>query len=131
FLGWLAGDAGAQAKAGEQLKTIEHHDALATWSLIGQVSTALHNHHYPRGQELQEQAERVAPPDSALRAQLAYLRGYRLARLGHWDEAVPVLHEALGLFGREHFLTGQVLDALGRTYAGKCNFQAAREFYGE
>src|SRR5436853_199835 len=67
--------------------------------------------------------------DIALKAHLNYLEGYLLARQGQRGDAVPPLHEALSLFGRGHFMTGAVLDCLGRVYAGKCNFDAAREFY--
>ena len=48
---------------------------------------------------------------------------------GEFDSALPQLHEALTLFGREHFATGRVLDTFGMVYAGKDNFHAAREFY--
>src|SRR5262249_19748493 len=80
-------------------------------------------------QELDEASAIARPPDPALDGTLAYLRALLLARQGAWNESAPLLHQALGAFGREHFLTGMVLDHLGRVYAGKCNFDAAREFY--
>src|SRR5262249_51511495 len=69
------------------------------------------------------------PPDPALEGQLSYLRAYILARQGKWEDAVLVLHQALERLGSGHFLTGAVLDTLGRVYAGKCNFRAACDFY--
>ena len=103
---------------------------LAAWTLAGRALAAARSFRLSLAQRETERAAAAAhPPDAYLDATLAYLRAYVLSRLGRWEEAVPLLHQALGQFGRAHILTGAVLDIMGRVYAGKCNFQAAREFY--
>jgi class 3 adenylate cyclase len=99
--------------------------------LVGRAVAAARSFRITLAQAEVERAAAVAPrpADPSLDATIAYLRGFVLSRLGRWEEAVPLLQQALGQFGREHFMTGAVLDVMGRVYAGKCNFQAAREFY--
>src|SRR5262249_13070167 len=69
-----------------------------------------------------------AGDDPPLHGCLDRTRGFLLARKGRWDEGIAVLHRALARFGRDHFMTGDVLRTLGRAYAGQGNFNAAREF---
>jgi class 3 adenylate cyclase/tetratricopeptide (TPR) repeat protein len=106
---------------------------LRGWQLVGKGYQALLAFDYDLAQRCLDegigQAIGAVPPEWALEAHRAYQRGYLLTRRGRWQEAVAPLTQALTLFGRDHFLTGRVLDALGRVYAGKCNHHAAIEFH--
>jgi serine/threonine protein kinase/class 3 adenylate cyclase len=103
---------------------------LSAWVRVGATWRALKQYQMERGRQLLEQACALPrPPDRALEGELAYLRAYILARQGRWEDAVVVLHQSLERLGSGHFLTGAVLDTLGRVYAGKCNFRSACDFY--
>src|SRR5207248_1532010 len=104
--------------------------SLTAWVLAGRAWTSLKQFQMTRGRNEIEEAARVPRPlDRILDGLLAYEQGFILSRDGQWEEAIPVLDQALEHLGHEHFLTGTVLDALGRVYTGKCNLLAACEFY--
>ncbi len=131
ILGWLGGDDRLHEQALEQLGEGATARSLTAWALLGQAFAALDRFDYRATEELfgRTTAFQRRLQDAALGAHLAYLEGVLLSRQGRWEEAVAPLHAALGTFGRKHFATGRVLDWLGRVYAGKCNFDAAREFH--
>jgi class 3 adenylate cyclase/tRNA A-37 threonylcarbamoyl transferase component Bud32 len=130
LLGWLGGDREQRATALEQLRGAENLPLLDAWVLVVHAFVSLRTFQFARARREAEEASRgAAPSDPLLQAHLALLRGVLLDRQGGWDEAVAEFHQALGQFGRGHFMTGRVLHRLGRAYAGKCNFDAAREFF--
>jgi class 3 adenylate cyclase/tetratricopeptide (TPR) repeat protein/predicted Ser/Thr protein kinase len=130
FLSWLGGDPAPLAAARERFRGLPQFPALAAWGLLGQAYMLLRAYDLPRvGPLLEEAAAQGAPPDPVLEANLDHLRGYLLLRRGEWGPAVARLHRALDLLGRDHFVTGRLLDTLGELYAGMNNFQAAREFH--
>jgi class 3 adenylate cyclase len=127
LLAWLEGGA---AEVPEPFRNRPQVVPLSVWVRIGQSVLALKQYRMDRGRQLLAEATAMPrPPDPALEGQLAYLRAYILARQGRWDEAGLSLHQALERLGSGHFLTGAVLDTLGRVYAGKCNFRASCDFY--
>jgi tetratricopeptide (TPR) repeat protein len=130
FTGWVAGERGAHAEALQQMKAVEHIPALAGWARVGQAFIALRERQDSLAHELLDQA---STPDNltdrTLRATIAHCRGVVYYHEGKSNRALPQLHEALELFGLDHFGTGRVLDTLGMVYANKNNFHAAREFY--
>ncbi len=64
-----------------------------------------------------------------LRATLFHTRASVYSHEGNLTLALRDLQEALNLLGREHFLTGRILDTLGMVYASKGDFHLARAFY--
>ncbi len=129
-LRWLEGDRDVQEAVLEQFRDEPLLPVVTAWVLAGRAWTSLRQFQMTRAQrEIEEAAAVPRALDRILDGVLAYLRGYIHSREGKWEEAIPVLHQALEQLGRDHFLTGSVLDTLGRVYAGKCNLQAACEFY--
>jgi class 3 adenylate cyclase len=127
---WLSGEADAHVHARERLGGTPQWTALAGWALAGQASLALRERQLRAARKLADQAAAEGDPgDTVLRATLAHTHGVAHAHEGHWERALPQLHEALSLLGREHFAAGRVLDSLGMVHAGKGNFPIAREFY--
>jgi class 3 adenylate cyclase len=127
---WLDGDDGMQRAVEERFHDEPLLPLLNAWVLAGRAFVSVQHFHMSEGSKEIEAAAAVAhKPDTALDGVLAYLRGYILSRQGGWEQAIPLLHQALEHLGRDHFLTGAVLDALGRVYAGKCNLLASCEFY--
>ena len=94
-----------------------------------QADLAKRHKQYERAHELLDQALPGGPVQPALRATVAHYRGALLCHQDRPDAALAHLHEALELFGKEHFLTGRVLDTLGMAYAAKDTFTTAREFF--
>jgi serine/threonine protein kinase/class 3 adenylate cyclase len=130
LLTWLEGDASSGANVPEPFRGRPQVPALNVWVRIGQAWRALKQYLMDRGKQLSDQASALPrPADPILEGQLAYLRAHILAREGRWEDAVLILHLALERLGSGHFLSGAVLDNLGRVYAGKCNFRAACDFY--
>jgi class 3 adenylate cyclase len=130
LLAWLGGDAKCHAEAMERLRSVEPLRALAAWALLGQAFGMVRAWNVDRAEELLGQAEQFADPhDNALAGSIANLRGFLRSLQGRDSEAWPLLHQALALVGRDHFLVGHVLDTLGWVYAGRDNFLAAREFH--
>jgi class 3 adenylate cyclase len=113
----------------EHLQKLDDLPALRGWALVGQALAALRKAAYKPAHQLLDQASRGASADTTLRATVAHYRGAVLFHEGQDDAALPHLHEALELFGPEHFVTGRVLDTLGMVYAAKDNFATAFEFF--
>jgi serine/threonine protein kinase/class 3 adenylate cyclase len=130
LLAWLEGDDSTGINVPQMFRGRPQIQALVVWVHLGQAWRSLKQYLMDRGKQLSEQASALPrPPDPNLEGQLAYLRAYILAREGHWEDAALILHQALERLGSGHFLTGAVLDNLGRVYAGKCNFRASCDFY--
>jgi class 3 adenylate cyclase/Tfp pilus assembly protein PilF len=130
YADWLAGDRNLYVEGMERLKAAKHGAALAGWALAAQAIVALRERNHVRVHQVLERAEaQCASDDRTLAATIAHTRGAAYFHQGKADLALPELHEALALFGKDHFATGRVLDTLGMVYAGKGNFHIAREFY--
>jgi class 3 adenylate cyclase len=134
FIGWVAAMQGHYAEALEQLKAVEEVEGLKGWVAVGRAFIALRQHRYDQTDELLDQAEKFleqaqhAPDEHILRATIYHCRGALVYHQGETDP-LPLLHEALRLYGKDSFGTGRVLDTLGMVYASRDNFHAAREFY--
>ena len=109
---------------------------LVAWAALGRVYRALTSYEHgavpallDRTAALQRDGGPEALADSVLEANICHIRGFLLFRRGQWEQALPMLHRALGLLGRDHFLTGRLLDTLGEVYAGRNNYHAAQEFH--
>jgi class 3 adenylate cyclase/tetratricopeptide (TPR) repeat protein len=132
LLAWLGGEGKYHAEATERLRSLGQFSALAAWALLGRAFVCVRAWDLPHAEELIRQAEPLADPaDNALAGSIANLRGFLLSLNGRDNEALPLLHRALALLGRDHFLVGHVLDTLGWVYAGVDNFLAAREFHSQ
>jgi class 3 adenylate cyclase/predicted Ser/Thr protein kinase/uncharacterized protein HemY len=130
YLDWLAGDRVADAASVEALQALSGGAALRSWLLAGRASFLLRERDYPGALKTLEKADsQGARDDKVLQATIAHTRAAALVHQGKHDQALPFLHEALAQLGREHFVTGRVLDTLGMAYAYKGNFPVAREFY--
>jgi class 3 adenylate cyclase/uncharacterized protein HemY len=130
LVGWLAGERGAHAEAQAQFQAVAQMPALAGWALVGQAFIALREKDYERAHQLLDGAAiKDNTGNAMLLATATHCRGAVYYHQGRLDQALGRLHEALRLFGTEHFSTGRVLDTLGMVYASKSNFQSAREFY--
>jgi class 3 adenylate cyclase/uncharacterized protein HemY len=130
IVGWLAGERGDHAEAQAHFQSIAQFPALAGWALVGQAFIALREKDYERAHQLLDgAATKGTGGNSMLLATATHCRGAVCYHQGRFDEALVRLHEALGLFGTDHFAAGRVLDTLGMVYASKNNFQSAREFY--
>jgi class 3 adenylate cyclase/predicted Ser/Thr protein kinase len=129
FLDWLGGERD-EARTGPAFATLPGGKALRGWALAGRASFLLRRRDYPEALRQLERAEAEGDPaDRPLQATIAHTRASALVHQGKHDQALPLLHRALDLFGKEHFVTGRVLDTLGMAYAYKGNFPVAREFY--
>jgi tetratricopeptide (TPR) repeat protein len=130
LLRWLQGDPGVRDEARRQFQGLRQFPALDGWALLGEASTHNRNHHFSQAEAaLREAAARGDPDDNILQASIAHQHGFRLYHAGSLDEAWTALYEALDRCGRDHYLTGEVLETLGLVYSGKNNFHAAREFF--
>lgn len=130
FLDWLTADHPENNRVSAHLQALPEAQSLAGWVLVGQASFALRDRDYPFAQKLLDKAASEADAsDSMLQATILHTRATALVHRGHCDRALGLLHEALDRFGRNHFMTGRVLDTLGMAYAYKGNFPVAREFY--
>ena len=127
---WLAGDAQRHDEALERFRGAAALSPLSGWALLGQAFVAVRTWGLDRAEALIERAEAAAgPQDNALAGSLSNLRGFLHSLRGQDEQAWPLLHQALTVLGRDHFLVGHVLDTLGWVYASMDNFLAAREFH--
>jgi class 3 adenylate cyclase/predicted Ser/Thr protein kinase len=132
FLDWMSGEREVPAAAVKAYDATPQGRAFCGWALAGRAMVALRERAYPTVHRLLDQARNQGDPDDRVqRATLAHTRGVVYVHQGQADEALPHLHEALALLGRDHFGTGRVLDTLGMVYASRGNFHVAREFYEE
>jgi class 3 adenylate cyclase/tetratricopeptide (TPR) repeat protein/predicted Ser/Thr protein kinase len=101
------------------------------WVAMGQIYRALQNYDFGTAETLLEPllSDTQAPADPVLEANLHHVNGFLRLRRGHVEASMDLLHRALALLGRDHFLTGRLLDTLGELYAGRNNYHAAREFH--
>jgi class 3 adenylate cyclase/predicted Ser/Thr protein kinase len=130
FLDWMAGERTTIARAVAGFQGLPEGPALRGWALAGQASFLLRDRDYSGAHRLLDKAaEQGDPSDTVLQATIAHTRGAAWLHQGKFDKALPPLHRALTLLGKEHFLSGRVLDTLGMVYAGKGNFPVARQFY--
>jgi class 3 adenylate cyclase len=129
YADWMSGKPGLHEEALQQLATSAELPALTGWALTAQAVAATRERDYRRAHDLLDRAARAGADDLSMWATIAHNRGVVLAHQDRFDQALPQLHEALAHFGPEQFGTGRVLDTLGMAYAGKGNFQIAREFY--
>jgi serine/threonine protein kinase/class 3 adenylate cyclase len=127
FLEWLLSE---RASASSFLNSLDERDILRGWVLCGQASHALRERDYQAARESLDKAEALGDTgDMMLCATINHTRAASLVHSGKCDAALAYLNRALDLFGRQHFMTGRVLDTLGMAYAYKGNFPVAREFY--
>jgi class 3 adenylate cyclase len=125
---WLEGDEAALAEAPARPGHLRPSPALSGWVLLGLAFLANQSHHFDRVEGLFREAAATGDPhDTALRAGISYQRGFWLYHKGDLDGALTALHEALNVCGRDHFLTGAVLDTLGLVYANRNSFHTACE----
>lgn len=130
FLDWMAGERTNEAVAMQALQRLPCGNALRGWALVGQAWQRQRDRDYTTATRQLDRAESEGDPsDRMLQATIAHARATILVHLGRSDQALPHLHRALDLFGRDHFMTGRVLDTLGMAYAYKGSFPIAREFY--
>jgi class 3 adenylate cyclase/predicted Ser/Thr protein kinase len=130
ILDWMAGQRTTAAQSFEGYQSLPCGKTLRGWALVGQASHQLRDRDYSSAQKLLDRAESQGDPDDKLlQATIAHTRAAALVHMGLSDAAMPYLHQALDQFGREHFMTGRVLDTLGMAFAYKGNFPLAREFY--
>jgi class 3 adenylate cyclase len=123
---WLAGETTISAETLRQGGAT----VLDSWRLASQALAALRERDYRRAHRLLRQA--VEGPDQggpALRGTLLHIRASVYSHEGKSLLALRDLQEALQQFGKDHFMTGRVLDTLGMVYASKTNFHLARAFY--
>jgi class 3 adenylate cyclase len=103
---------------------------LLGWAWSGRALAAMAADDYAVAHRLLDQAAAQGQKaDEHLRATVAHHRAAVLCHEDRPDEALPHLHDALDLFGKDHFVTGRVLDTLGMAYAAKDTYSTAREFY--
>jgi class 3 adenylate cyclase/Flp pilus assembly protein TadD len=130
YLDWMSGQRTPGASAIEKCQALPCGAALRGWSLVGQASYQLRQRDYAAAGRLLDRAEAQGDAsDAMLGATIAHTRASALVHLGQCEAAMSHLHRALDGFGREHFMTGRVLDTLGMAYAYRGNFPVAREFY--
>jgi class 3 adenylate cyclase len=130
FLGWMAAERGTHEEALRHFDAVAQVPALRGWARAGAAFVALRQKDFRQAHALLDEAGVSADPgDELLGATRLHLRGAVAFHEGRSEEALPLLLEALGVFGTGHFGTGRVLDTLGMLYAGKNNFHAARLFY--
>ena len=130
FLDWMAGERSQEAMGVEAFQRLPEGKALRGWALVGRASFLLRDRAYGEAQRTLVLAQEQGDiGDPMLQASIAHTSATALVHVGQSDASLPLLHFALDLFGRKHFMTGRVLDTLGMAYAYKGNFPVAREFY--
>lgn len=130
FLDWLSGEETSEARAVASWQSLPEVAALRGWGLAGRASHLVRQRDYHGALRLLDRAsEQGDATDAVLQATIGHTRGTARLHLGHFDQALPDLDQALALLGNDHYLTGRVLDTLGMVYAGKGNFAVARELY--
>ncbi len=127
---FLAGEQTGSADVVRRCQAEPWFAGLESWRLAGQALGALRERDFRRALRLLQKSEELADPaDTLLRAAWLHTRASVYSHEGKSAAALRDLQEALRLFGKDHFMSGRVLDSLGMVYAGKSNFQLARAFY--
>lgn len=129
FLRWLSGDEKAHREAESQLTSMPFLTQLQGWAKLGLVFDANRDHRFDQVEVLLKEAwERADEQDNVLRAILHQQVGFFNHHVGCPEESLRHLHYALDFCGREHYLTGSVLETLSMVHTkNKNNFQVARE----
>ncbi len=129
LIGWLAGVLALREVIEQRCRVLPEWAALQGWAILGEANAAANAYQFERATTILSREAPTVAEDSILQASLAQLRAYLLYQHHQYDDsAIPLLHQALDLFGPNHFETGKVLSTLGLVYGGKGNFMAAREF---
>src|SRR5436190_860350 len=118
FIGWLAGERGFHAEALKQMRAIKQLPQLKAWGLVGQAFVMLRKNNYKNTHKLLDEALTNAK-DRILLASIAHCRGSAYYHQGRNKQALQELNLALQRFGRTHFCTSRVLDAVGMVYSSK------------
>jgi len=136
LIDWLDGEPAGAAEAVRRCQSEPWFAVLERWRLAGQALLALRDRDYRRAHRLLRLAEETEAEgsggqtaDTMLLATLLHTRASVYSHEGKSALALRDLQEALRYFGKDHFMTGRVLDTLGMVYAGKGNFHLARAFY--
>ena len=130
LLRWMQGQPEASNEAAARFQKYPQYSALAGWALVGEIFIANREHYFRKAHELLRHAAAIGDRrDNILQAEFALQRGFWLYHDGDLDGAAAALHDALDLCGRQHSLTGPVLDVLGMVYTNKNNFLAASECF--
>jgi class 3 adenylate cyclase/Tfp pilus assembly protein PilF len=142
FVAWMLGERGAHDEAEAQFRALRQYPSMAAWALTAQAFIEVRKNAYDQARNLLNQAfSKADADDPILNASIHHCYGALLYHEGlmgsaqphpgeaRIDAALSHLHEALRLFGKDHFGTGRVLDTLGMYYSSKDNFYAAREFF--
>lgn len=130
FAAVAGGERSPQQESGDRFKEIEELPVLLGWARAGLALAAFRQHDYEHAHRLLDQATALGEGcDPLLTAAISHHRGALFYHQGDERQALSQLHEALSLFGGQHFSTGRVLDTLGMVYMSKDNFHAAREFF--
>jgi class 3 adenylate cyclase len=130
LLDWLLGEDEASLGVADFYRQESWHQQLLGWALAGRAAGALRDRDYRQCHRwLTRACLEGDAADTILQATLAHTRATSWSHEGKTTEALRELHQALAGFGKDHFVTGRVLDTLGMVYASKGNFRMAREFF--
>jgi class 3 adenylate cyclase len=130
YLDALGAECEAGERARERLAGLAVGPALLGWWLVGGAVSVLRTRDCRAAHRLLDRAEKEGDAtDVMLRATVLHTRGWAFVHESKPARALPLLHEALTLFGKEHFAAGRVLDTLGMAHASRGDFHLAREFY--
>jgi class 3 adenylate cyclase len=128
FVGWIAGERGFHAEALKQMRALRQLPRVEAWALVGQAFVMLRKNDYKNTHKLLDRASKTAK-DPILQASIAHCRGSAYYHQSRNKQALQELNVALIKFGRNHFCTGRVLDAIGMVCGSKNQFHAALELY--
>ena len=129
LLRWLQGESGCD-EALARLTGAMLIRPLAGWSGVGAAIGHNRNHAFRQADAcLRETAALADPSDNILQASIRHQRGFWLYHAGKLNEALAALHDSLDLCGRDHYLTGRVLETLALVYANRNNFHTARDLF--
>jgi class 3 adenylate cyclase len=131
FLGWMAAERGNFTEAIRQFRAAAEVPPLVGWALLGEAFVALRGKAHSDAMRLLAEARNHCTDDPQLLATIFHVEGASLFHQGASDEAIPLLTEAIRLYGPQHFGFGRVLDTFGAIYASRDNFQCAREFFDQ
>jgi class 3 adenylate cyclase len=126
---WMSGERTPAARAVMAFQALEEGPILRGWALAGQASRLLQQRDAAGAHKQLDRAGAGPAADPVLQATLAQLRGLAWSLQGHFDRALAPLGRALELVGKDHYVTGQVLDSLAGAHAGRGCPGLARELY--
>ena len=130
IVGWIAAERGQYAEANTHFSMSLRTTRLAGWATFGLAFVAMRQKSYDEALSLLKESRRRANPgDKVLRGVQSQLSASIYFHQGHSDLALHELRLSLAAFGRKHFVTGRVIDTLGRIYGGKDNLHAAEQLF--